>query len=177
MKRILITLTIAILLSSCSTWKQKRLNKLCSKCPTTTVIKDSTAYIETITTDTIIDIQIIPPDTSYTIVVCEDGSVPIIKEIKNTGGKSTIKVKETEYGELAILSTCKEDSLMKVIIRINEEKKSLKTSLNDSKTTVTLYRNTSFAKFCIWFFFATIGCVSLYLGYRYLSMWVKTKLP
>lgn len=133
MKRYVLGILIAFLISGCATMRQKRIDRICQTCPEK--VKTDSVYTriekEVIRHDTIST----PSDSAFYFawLKCKDGSAPkIIKERIKKGNRTTVIASIDSTGKL--VSKCNTDSLESII----EIKDKLIQELISKETTKTI---------------------------------------
>ena len=123
----------ALLISSCATSRQKRIDRICQSCPEK-VVRDS-VYSRTETEVIRFDTITTPGDSAFYFawMKCQDGSIPaIVKERYVKGGRSHIVASIDSVGKLT--TKCDSDSLESII----EIKDKLITKLISKSETKTI---------------------------------------
>jgi len=124
----------ALLISSCATSRQKRIDRICQSCPEK--VKSDSVYSRTEKEVVRFDTITTPGDSAFYFawLKCQDGSVPtIVKERQIRGNRSHIVASIDSVGKLT--TKCNSDSL-ETIIEIKDKLITELISKSETKTIV-----------------------------------------
>ena len=157
-----IIIPILLLLSSCLT--QKKVAKICARCPVNSVTKDSIVIVKRDTTIYITHREVEYRDT----IICDpSGKVEDFRKTVSSGGiKATISMKSNK-----LKVVCETDSLYQVIKGLISERSQWSKVSNTKVVEVcTKEHKTKFDGFTFWWFWITSVLIGLKFGLKYLKV-------